>query len=247
MFKKKIDEKEFEVLSMDGDMTLIHDVNKKCQPWIVVNGLDINHMTWSAGHYFSTYEEAHNFFINEINEYDANQYRNMFKSVLKCELEAQGFYKVSNEELDMLFSSFMKKDFYTTIMNTELLNDLMEELQFIRCPDLDSMGTIMKDMFELAKYSDNFTWFIESDEKKQYSKQEWEQFTEDLKRLDETVDGMDSIIECPRDADILLQDIHDPLVTFYGAFLRLFDKELYEQKLENYEENQEQEDESWCI
>ena len=83
----------------------------------------------------------------QINKSTESRYETMFKMVVKEELSARGIDDVTEDELNKMFQSFMDKDYYTTIMNEELVNELMDELQYDRCPSIESMGIIMKDIY----------------------------------------------------------------------------------------------------
>ena len=172
----------------------------------------------------------------QTNKSTKSRYETMFKMVVKEELSARGIDDVTEDELNKMFQSFMDKDYYTTIMNEELVNELMDELQYDRCPSIESMGTIMKDIYDLARSSENFTWFIEQEDVAKYSKKEWEEFLDNLETLDSLINDMESIVECPRNVNEILEYPADPAVTIYGSFLRLFDKKSYQDHLNQYEE-----------
>lgn len=90
--------------------------------------------------------------------------------------------------------------------------------------DINKFGKIIQDMYEVAKKSDNYTWFLEPDsfEDGTYTMEDYHELIRDMELLHNRygVLDIDTIIEIS-DYEPATNDC-DTVATFYGAFYVLF-------------------------
>nr|WP_304963925.1 type III toxin-antitoxin system ToxN/AbiQ family toxin [uncultured Dubosiella sp.] len=90
--------------------------------------------------------------------------------------------------------------------------------------DINKFGKIMKDMYEIAKKSDNYTWFLESSEFEDgtYTMKDYEDLIRDVELLNDQygILDIDTIIEIG-DYEQGMSGC-DTVATFYGEFYSLF-------------------------
>lgn len=88
--------------------------------------------------------------------------------------------------------------------------------------DIRKFGKIIKDMYEIAKNSDNYTWFLEPEqfEDGTYTHQDYKDLIRDVEMLHDRygVLDIDTIIE----VSDYENNTCDTVATFYGAFYSLF-------------------------
>ena len=89
--------------------------------------------------------------------------------------------------------------------------------------NIKDFGKIMQNMYDIAKQSDNHSWFVELDdfEDGTYTQEDLDRLNQDIETLREL--GVEDIYGIIESSDEITDDL-DRVADFYGAFLELFDE-----------------------
>lgn len=194
--------------------------------FVVAEGL--NKTDWNYGHYFANEEAAHNYFVRIVS--DTLDY----KVKMKYLLEDEGL-NLDGIDFDVLFEKFLNDDSKTGLIDTEYFKDLIEELQNTEPSyemgtlNVNEYGKIVQDMLEIAKGSENHTWFLEVDEfiDGTYTQEDLNELWKNIQSMKEKgIDDIENIVEM-YDNWQEAEEWGDPVATFHSAFLELFEEKQF--------------------
>ena len=191
--------------------------------FVVAEGL--NKKDWNYGHYFANEEAAHNYFVRIVS--DTLDY----KVKMKYLLEDEGL-NLDGIDFDVLFEKFLNDDSKPGLIDTEYFEDLIEEVQNPELSyemgtlNVNEYGKIMQDMLEVAKGSENHTWFLETDNfvDGTYTQEDLNELFQDIQSIkNKGITDIENIIEM-MDSWQEAEEWNEPVATFHGAFLELFEE-----------------------
>ena len=89
--------------------------------------------------------------------------------------------------------------------------------------NIKDFGKIMQDVYDIAKKSDEHTWFVELDdfEDGTYTQEDLDRLNQDIETLKEL--GVEDVYCIIESSDKITDDLNY-VAAFYGAFLELFDE-----------------------
>lgn len=165
------------------------------------NDFNYTEIAVENGKYFMTWIDKNSqTFMIEISEKDAFQ-------IVK-----------EHKELDFVAQELVINEGWYENMSKSL-----EQTKDIESLTIDSMGKIIQDFWNIAKDEVEPCWYLEHEELDCYTREDYERFFEDKKRLSKVIEDIDSVIESYDGYGALVHD--DTPIKFYGSFKYLFDED----------------------
>lgn len=234
----RLNGQSYDVMLYDSktNVALLHPINKKSNSYLIVENLNLNGNGLGDNVIsFDDYNEARNYFV--LNQYNSLDYKTQFFNILKEE-----DINIDNVNLDSLYARWMNDSSITGFIDRESIERIVEEekeerssfsynsgnfnIEKNRVLDSKDFGNIIQDIVNLARTSDNNTWFLEADNfiDGTYTQDDLDQLNKDIQKLrDLGVEDVDTIIEAYSDFDGAIES-GEPVATFYGSFLDLFEE-----------------------
>lgn len=202
----------------DIDFMKIYDNENK-----ILGALDLNNMVPVPK---GAYQEVNNQTIEKFRLFKNSAEKASYIGLLYKELSFlnKRKYKIlkNAEKLYHIVKNYPNSRLAQRSCSFEMLESKCIEWIKIRGIDIKPFGKIIKDMYEVAKNSDNFTWFLEPDsfEDGTYTMKDYEELLRDVEVLHDQygILDIDTIIEV---SDYENNNC-DTVATFYGEFYSLF-------------------------